>query len=45
MLEDPSWENGLVLALVFAGIALVAYGLVSWLRRRAGGAEPQAPAD
>jgi len=45
MLEDPSWENGLILALVFAGIALVAYALVSWLKRRTAGAEEQAPAN
>jgi len=45
MLEDPSWGNGLILALVFAVIALVAYGLVSWLKRRTASAEQPAPVD
>ncbi|HSO06456.1 MAG TPA: VTT domain-containing protein [Pelomicrobium sp.] len=36
MLEDPTWENGLTLALVFGAIALAGYFLVTWLQRRAG---------
>jgi uncharacterized membrane protein YdjX (TVP38/TMEM64 family) len=36
MLEDPTWANALTLALVFGGIALAGYVLVTWLKRRAG---------
>jgi phosphatidylserine/phosphatidylglycerophosphate/cardiolipin synthase-like enzyme/uncharacterized membrane protein YdjX (TVP38/TMEM64 family) len=36
MLEDPTWENGLTLALVFGAVALAGYVLVRWLKRRAG---------
>jgi phospholipase D1/2 len=35
MLEEPSWGNGLILALVFGSIALAGYGLITWLRNRA----------
>jgi phospholipase D1/2 len=46
MLEEPTWQNGLTLTLVFAGIALAATVLVHWLRRRAGSAASDAsPAD
>ena len=45
MLEEPSWQNGLTLTLVFAGIALAATTLVHWLRRRAGKASTEAAAD
>lgn len=45
MLEAPTWQNGLTLTLVFAGIALAATTLVHWLRRRAGNAPSEAPAD
>lgn len=40
MLEDPTWENGLTLALVFGGIALAGYFLVTWLKHRAGEPRP-----
>jgi phospholipase D1/2 len=35
MLEEPSWGNGLILAMVFGSIALAGYGLITWLRNRA----------
>ncbi|CAE6509607.1 Phosphatidylserine/phosphatidylglycerophosphate /cardiolipin synthase [Nitrosomonas nitrosa] len=35
MLEEPSWGNGILLALIFGGIALAGYGLITWLKRRA----------
>jgi phospholipase D1/2 len=45
MLEDPSWENGLILTLVFGAIALSAYVVIGWLRRRVVGTTQQAPED
>jgi len=45
MLEQPTWQNGLILTLVFGAIALTAYVLVGWLRRRVGGSVEQAPQD
>jgi hypothetical protein len=36
MLVEPSWKSGIMLALVFGGIALIGYGLVTWLKRRVG---------
>lgn len=45
MLDDPSWENGITLALVFGCIALVGYGLVTWLKRRAGGQQDREEAN
>lgn len=45
MLDDPSWENGITLALVFGSIALVGYGLVTWLKRRAGEQQSKSKAD
>lgn len=35
MLEEPTWENGIMLALIFGSIAMAGYGLATWLRRRA----------
>lgn len=35
MLEEPSWENGIMLVLVFGSIALAGYSLVTWLKHRA----------
>jgi len=43
MLEHPSWENGLTLTVVFAGIALTAYALVGWLKRRSADAAAEQP--
>lgn len=45
MLDDPSWENGITLALVFGSIALVGYGLVTWLKRRAGEQQSKSKTD
>jgi len=48
MLENPTWENGLTLTLVFAAIALAGYVLVGWLKRRSGDVaaeQPPSPAD
>ncbi len=36
MLVEPSWKSGIILALVFGSIALIGYGLVTWLKRRVG---------
>jgi len=43
MLEQPSWQNGLTLGLVLAGIALAATTLVQWVQRRSRDAQTEQP--